>query len=248
LPCSKELYPIGFRAVGEGPALRPKVVCHYLLEKMRLAGITRAYIVLREGKWDIPAYLGDGKLVDMHLAYLMMDLPFGPPYTVDQAYPFVQHAVVAFGFPDILFGPDDAFARLLERRSATNADVVLGIMAAEDGQPGDRVELSQDGWVRSVIPKAADSPLPHVWICAVWSPTFTQFMHQHLVETIHGQRLDQPSAPVRAPEELTVGHVLQAALDNGLRVASVVFADEAFLDIGTPQDLVKAVYARGPER
>jgi glucose-1-phosphate thymidylyltransferase len=248
LPCSKELYPIGFRAVGEGPALRPKVVCHYLLEKMRLAGITRAYIVLREGKWDIPAYLGDGKLVDMHLAYLMMDLPFGPPYTVDQAYPFVQRAVVAFGFPDILFGPDDAFARLLERRSATNADVVLGIMAAEDGQPGDRVELGQDGWVRSVIPKAAKSPLPHVWICAVWSPTFTQFMHQHLVETIHGQRLDQPSAPVRAPEELTVGHVLQAALDNGLRVASVVFADEAFLDIGTPQDLVKAVYARGPER
>lgn len=42
LPGSKELYPIGFRSV-EGGSLRPKVVCHYLLEKMRLAGIRKAY-------------------------------------------------------------------------------------------------------------------------------------------------------------------------------------------------------------
>ncbi|MGH7410208.1 MAG: dTDP-glucose pyrophosphorylase, partial [Candidatus Methylomirabilis sp.] len=46
LPCSKELYPLGFRSVDEGRSLRPKVACHYLLEKMRAAGITRAYIVL----------------------------------------------------------------------------------------------------------------------------------------------------------------------------------------------------------
>jgi glucose-1-phosphate thymidylyltransferase len=39
LPCSKELYPIGFRAVGQGNEIRPKVVSHYLLEKMRLANI-----------------------------------------------------------------------------------------------------------------------------------------------------------------------------------------------------------------
>jgi glucose-1-phosphate thymidylyltransferase len=28
LPCSKELYPVGFRAVDDGRSLRPKVVCH----------------------------------------------------------------------------------------------------------------------------------------------------------------------------------------------------------------------------
>ena len=107
LPCSKELYPIGFRPVDQGHSLRPKVACHYLLEKMRLADVTKAYIILREGKWDIPAYLGDGKMLDMHLAYLMMYLPFGVPYTLDQAYPFVQDAMVTFGFPDIIFQPDD---------------------------------------------------------------------------------------------------------------------------------------------
>jgi glucose-1-phosphate thymidylyltransferase len=121
LPCSKELYPVGFRQVDEGRSLRPKVICHYLLEKMRLAGATKAYIVLRQGKWDIPAYLGDGTMLNMHLAYLMMHLPFGTPYTVDQAYPFVQDALVAFGFPDIIFQPDDAFVQLLARQAATEA-------------------------------------------------------------------------------------------------------------------------------
>ncbi len=43
LPCSKELYPIGFRLSDKERTSRPKVVCHYLLEKMQFAGITKAY-------------------------------------------------------------------------------------------------------------------------------------------------------------------------------------------------------------
>ena len=81
LPCSKEIFPVGFRKINEEEEVRPKAVCHYLLEKMRLAGVTKSFIILREGKWDIPTYLGDGTLLDMHLAYLMMGLPYGAPYT-----------------------------------------------------------------------------------------------------------------------------------------------------------------------
>ena len=95
---------MGFRPVDDTGTMRPKVVSHYLLEKMRLAGVSKAFVVLRDGKWDIPAYFGDGGMLDMNLAYLMMKLPYGAPYTADQAYPFLQHSLVAFGFPDILFG------------------------------------------------------------------------------------------------------------------------------------------------
>ena len=116
LPCSKELYPIGFQSIGAGCGARPKVVSQYLLEKMRLADIAEVYIVLRKGKWDIPEYFGDGKALSMHLAYLMMDLPFGVPYTLDQAYPFVKDSMVVFGFPDIIFQPDNAFANCLPAR------------------------------------------------------------------------------------------------------------------------------------
>ena len=71
LPCSKEIFPIGIQTNGRKKP-RPKVVCTYLLEKMSAAGITKAHIILRKGKWDIPAYLGDGSIVNMHLSYLIM--------------------------------------------------------------------------------------------------------------------------------------------------------------------------------
>ena len=123
LPCSKELYPIGY----DSRNFSPKVVSQYLLESMRIADIKKAYIILRKGKWDIPAYFGDGKMLDMHLGYLIMDLPYGVPYTLDQAYPFVKEAKVALGFPDIIFEPEDVFVRLLEKQKESNANIVLGL-------------------------------------------------------------------------------------------------------------------------
>ena len=122
---------MGFRQVDENGTVRPKVVSHYLLEKMRLAGANKAFIVLRDGKWDIPKYFGAGSMLDMNLAYLMMGLPYGAPYTADQAYPFLKNSLVAFGFPDILFGPDDAYCQLLQRQAAVHADIVLGLFPAD---------------------------------------------------------------------------------------------------------------------
>ena len=54
LPCSKELYPVGFCRYPDEKEGRPKVVCHYLLEKMRAAGITKAYIVHKGRKVGYP--------------------------------------------------------------------------------------------------------------------------------------------------------------------------------------------------
>jgi glucose-1-phosphate thymidylyltransferase len=75
---------------------------------MRVARITKAYVVISQGKWDIPAHFGDGTMLDTHLAYLMMGLPYGVPYTIDQAYHFVKDAVIAFGFPDMVFDAEES--------------------------------------------------------------------------------------------------------------------------------------------
>ena len=47
LPCSKELYPVGFRTVDNDKNHRPKVISHYLLEQMRVANVKKAYIIIR---------------------------------------------------------------------------------------------------------------------------------------------------------------------------------------------------------
>lgn len=228
LPCSKEIYPIGYDHSRDG---FPKAVCQYLLEKMRAAGVKNVYIVLREGKWDIPAYLRDGKMLDLNLAYLIMDAPFGVPFTIGQAFPFVQQAIVAFGFPDIFFNPHDTFVRLLDRLSHNDCDVVLGLFPADRPHKTDMVDVDPSGRVENIVIKPGKTNLELTWCVAVWTPVFTKFMHRHVkaVEPFAAQQ-----------KELFLGEVIQAAVNEGLRVEGVKVSDEPFIDIGTPDDLHRA--------
>jgi glucose-1-phosphate thymidylyltransferase len=267
LPCSKELYPVGFRAIDDDPPprnRRPKAVCHHILEKMQLAGVEKTFIVLRSGKWDIPAYLGDGTILGegpcrrhsasrsrnpMHLAYLMMRLPYGAPYTLDQAYPFVQDALIVFGFPDILFEPQDAFVQLIDHQATSSADVVLGLFPSDQPYKMDMVELEEGGAVRNIVIKPPESDLRYTWIIAVWTPAFTRYMHDYLAATL--ARADAGRADVRRlanGPELYVGDVIQAAINDDLRVEAVRFAEGLYLDIGTPSDLQRAVHQGGQLR
>lgn len=221
--------------------MRPKVVCHYLLEKMRLAGVSKAYIILRKRKWDIPAYLGDGSMLDMHLGYLILNLPFGVPYTLDQAYPFVQDAMVIFGFPDIIFQPDDAFVKLLTKQEASKADLVLGLFPAHQSHKMDMVEIGADGHILKIEIKPVRTHLSYTWIIAVWTPIFTHFMHKYLVSGQGTKVKYDANDGTEIQKEIFLGDIIQAAIQNDLRIDKVFFEDGRYLDIGTPEDMVKAV-------
>lgn len=228
LSCSKEIYPIGFDLSRGG---RPKTVCHFLLEKMRFAGIQKAYIVLREGKWDIPGYLRDGKIMGMHLAYLIMDVPFGVPFTIDQAFPFVGNAIIAFGFPDIFFESDNAFVKILNRLSTHHCDVVLGLFPSDRPEKTDMVDIDAEGRVKNIVVKPRQTEMDLTWGIAVWASTFTRFMHSKV-------KACKPS--VASKKELFIGDVIREAVCEGLCVEAVQVSDKSFLDIGTPDDLRRA--------
>ncbi len=239
LPCSKEIYPVGFRKIDKGRSLRPKAVCHYLLEKMRLAGAQKAYIVLRHGKWDIPSYLEDGKMLGMNLAYLMMDLPFGVPYTIDQAYPFVKDSLIVFGFPDILFQPEDAFIDLLNRQAESNANLVIGLFPTDQPQKMDMVDIDTDGKVRGIYIKPDQTSLCYTWIIAVWDFVFTDFLHHYLADIQKRYKPAITNAQIEELPELFLGDIIQAGIDHNLQVDSVLFPKGDCLDIGTSENLVK---------
>ncbi len=234
LPLSKELYPIGFQNDINTNQLRPKVVSHYLLEKMQLAGINQAYFILRPGKWDIPGYFGDGTMLSMNLGYLIMGLPHGVPFTLDQAYPFVQDAIVALGFPDILFQPEDGFARILTRLVTSHADVVLGLFPTDQPYKAGMVDFDAAGRVHLVVEKPPQSSLRYMWGIAVWTPAFTEFLHMHILSLKARSNLSQLP-------ELPIGNVIQSAIEQGLHVEAEALENGSYLDIGTPNDLVRAV-------
>lgn len=244
LPCSKELLPIGFKDKEQGSRLQLKVVSHYLLENMRRANVSKAFIILREGKWDIPAYFGDGKILNIDLAYLTIDLSFGVPYTLDQAYPFVRNKLVAMGFPDVLLKPQNSFVRLLKKQMETNSDVVLGLYRTDHPHKMDVVDLKKDGSIKSISVKPSKSSkakLRYAWQTAVWKPVFTEYLHSFVAE--HKKRFIANSS-IEAKEkaqELFVGDVLKAAIKDKLNINSVMFSKGNCLDIGTSEDLIKAL-------
>lgn len=235
LPFSKELYPIGLRSFDDG-STRPKAAIQYLLEKMRRAEITRAYLMLRAGKWDIPGYLLEGNVVDMRLAYLVVASTRGVPFTLDLAYPFVREALVAFGFPDLLFEAGDAFAALLRTQMIEGGDVVLGLFRGDDPGRMDMVDVDERGNVRQVLVRPAATRLTWTWGIAVWTPVFTRYLHEYA---------GRASAPAAAEMEPQVGDVIQAAVETGLRVRAIRISDGPLVDIGTPDGLARVV-ARFP--
>ncbi|HTE34586.1 MAG TPA: hypothetical protein VK666_29610 [Chryseolinea sp.] len=236
LPCSKELFPIGWQ-VDDAGNKKPKVVSHYLLDKYKAAGVSKIYFILRKGKWDIPQYYGDGAMTGMDLAYLIMNLPHGHPFTIDQAFPFIKDNMVAFGYPDILFEPHDAFSRLLAKQVATNASVVLGIFPITPDQRWvDLLSFHEDQKIKSIA-RADSNPLDQRlgWAIALWSPEFSLFMHQFLNDAVKANTFTAAGG-----KEYTMNHLFQAVLDKGLSIESVVFESGFVLDVGTPDDMIAA--------
>jgi glucose-1-phosphate thymidylyltransferase len=232
LPCSKEVYPIGFIKDVEGNIKSPKVACHFLLEKMKLAGATEVFIVLGKGKWDIPDYLGNGDLFDIDIAYLIQGIPYGAPFTVDQAYPFVKDSIIVFGYPDVLFEPQSAFLSLISKLEECGADIILGIFPADKPQKVDMIDMNRYGRIREIVIKPKETKLKYAWGIAVWTPIFSYFMHRYL---------DKIKDMYPSKSELYMGNVIQAAILEGMRVEGMLVSERPLLDIGTGDDLLEAV-------
>lgn len=238
LPCSKEILPVGLQAMIDLRASRLKVVSHYLLECLQKADIRKGYIVIRQGKWDIPAYWGCGGMLGMNLAYVVIEGSSGPPDTIDRAYPFVKDKIVAFGFPDIIIRPKEVFAKLLDRLNYSGSDVVLALFPAHDSKAMDMIDIDAALRVRAIHLKPRTTRLRYAWLCAVWTPIFTEFLHQFLCRVKQGEKAGVVgNRRIDAQGDIPVGVVLKEAVEAKLKVEGVTFATGRYIDIGTPQAL-----------
>jgi len=201
------------------------------MEKFTYAGITKGIMIIREEKWDIPNTIGNGKCINMEIAYQMLNVSHGTAYTIDQAYPFTNDKIVAIGFPDILFSPDDAYSQILNVLANTEADVVLGLFPVEKPEKVDMVEVNQSNDVTDIVIKPKMSDLKLAWGIAVWKPSFSKFLHEYILT--HQHKKSDP--------EIFIGDVIKLAITQGLSIKAKQVSDEAFLDIGTPDDLSKAI-------
>ena len=233
IPCSKEVMPIGFQKMANGQEA-PRVISQNTVDAYLKAGASKILFIIRKGKWDIPNYYGDGSDFGTQMAYLIMNRPYGIPYTLDQANSFVQDAITLLGFPDMLVDPGDAYRHLVDHLKAVDADVVLGLFPILDEvqkSKSDMVEIDANGEVLDIQVKPASTQLHYSWGMAAWKPEFANFMHEYIKED-EKKFLENPDAPETYP-----GHVILAAAKAGMKVSSVCFDEGSFVDLGTPVKL-----------
>ncbi|HVS14244.1 MAG TPA: NTP transferase domain-containing protein [Thermoanaerobaculia bacterium] len=224
---SKELLPIGFERRPDGSS-RPRPAIAYLLDGLAAAGVERVLVALRAGKWDLPAYLADGAERGMALAYVVLEHSPHVLATVAAALPWTEGREVALGFPDILFRPADAYARILARLRTTDAELVLGLFPTGQCEKTDMVELGPEGRPVALAIKQPDRGLRYTWSIAAWSPGFSRWLAAF-------------AAGAPRDREVHFGEAIQAAIERGRRVEAVVFDDGDYLDVGTADDLERAM-------
>jgi glucose-1-phosphate thymidylyltransferase len=230
LPCSKEIYPIGtFKKVVEDQIIQyPKPVIAYLIERLILAGVQKTIITTSKEKSDILRLLGDGSAFNMHLAYLIQEENNGMPYALNLAHPWVNDSIILFGMPDTIFFPENAFVTLLDRLISTKADLTLGLFPTDKPSKFGMVNFDNKGNFIYTIDKPDSTDLKFMWGIACWGYNFNSFMNEYIKNHLE-------------TKELVLGTVIQAAHDSGLRVNVLPFFDGAYYDIGTPEDLQKAI-------
>jgi len=212
---SKELLRFGGGQKGGKP------VISHVLSCMKLAGVNDVIVVLRDGKQDIVEYLKSGEWNHINIEFETTPGTSGVPETVALGLGDVRSRSVIFGFPDILFEPRDAFVTLIKRLEDSTADVVLGLFPTDNPKKMDMVETDDSGRVLDIQIKPDSTTLDLTWILAAWKPSFSDY----IAANHDGAHL---------------GHVLQLAMADGLQIESESFDEGRSLDIGTPDDLVRA--------
>lgn len=222
---SKEILPLPSHLCVEGQ----EVVADHLLRRFAVASIRRALLLLRPGKDDIREGLGPNRL-GVGLTYVDVGTTGSIVETLCRARSEIGDRIVALGFPDVLFEPEDAYRPLLDRLDGGGADAVLGLFPVTDPERSDIVEVDADGLVRSIRVKDRDAGSGYGWMIAAWRPVVSRFL----------ERWWSGEAAKASIRELYPGDMLQAAAKEGLRVDTVRFPGGVCLDIGTPEGLAAA--------
>ena len=109
----QRVLPVGLRRIVDG-SWRPKVVSHYLLEKMREGGVQQGVFYFAKRQVGYPGILRQRHCVWNRFGLFDHGKAVRSTLYSRSGLSVCAQTTVAVGFPDILFEPRDAFARALD--------------------------------------------------------------------------------------------------------------------------------------
>ena len=221
----KELFPLTLERNNLYGTWLPKTAIEYSLQLLSNANIARCMVVVGESKFEIVRYLGNGDYHNISISYLFQRVAAGMCQAIDLSFPWLNDHIVCLCMPDTIIYPATAVEETLLLLKNLKADVALGAFKTNTPERFGPVKLKDDGYtVEEVYDKPSYTDLKNTWGLACWKPSFSSFLHEYL------------KAHHSSDTEITLGSVLQSALEHGFSVVCKQFATE-YVDIGTPQGL-----------
>jgi glucose-1-phosphate thymidylyltransferase len=214
----KELLPVLYLRDPNTGSDSPVVAAEYALHAMRLAQITRCYIVIGDSKLELVCWLRDGASLGLSLAYLHQPCPNSLAYSLDFATPWLDTSYVCLALPDTVFLSWDALSLLQAAALQQPSDLLLGVFPTTQPTRLAPVQLTPNGKVLAVFEKPSRTTLSNTWGLAVWSPHFTDFLH----DMVRTGRFDGKS----------VSHIFDTATNRGFTVNAIEFANDRYIDLG----------------
>jgi dTDP-glucose pyrophosphorylase len=216
LGCSKELLPVGSRAVDN--VERPKAVAEYLVERMIAAGAEQICMVISAEKTDLIRYFSE-RTYAAEIFYVLQRKPLGLCDSLFRAESFARHHdCVLIGLPDTIWFPENGYRQSLAVLERTSADVSLLLFPVTSPAAFDAVVFDDFGYVKEVEVKRSDAH-SH-WIWGAVTTTGSAFRDLKLLWDS------------RHREDEYLGYLLNAYIAAGNSVRSVC-AGEVYMDVGT---------------
>jgi dTDP-glucose pyrophosphorylase len=216
LGCSKELLPVGSRAVDN--VERPKAVAEYLVERMIAAGAEQICMVISAEKTDLIRYFSE-RTYAAEIFYVLQRKPLGLCDSLFRAESFARHHdCVLIGLPDTIWFPENGYRQSLAVLERTSADVSLLLFPVTNPAAFDAVVFDDFGYVKEVEVKRSDAH-SH-WIWGAVTTTGSAFRDLKLLWDS------------RHREDEYLGYLLNAYIAAGNSVRSVC-AGEVYMDVGT---------------
>lgn len=223
----KELLPVAYVVDDETSTARPIPVVNLSLRALREAGVRRCAVTVSERKPELMRFLGDGSDFGLKLAYVQQSTPSGLTVAVDMAYEWVKGCYSCLLLPDTIVRPLGAMSRLRQVMERDHPDLVLGVFPTAVPEQLGPVRFDRDNVVSEVLDKPAVTDLYNTWAMAIWSPAFADLVHEFVAN------------PTTAGKPL--GEIFNFAVQGGMKVKAVHFAEGSFVDIGTVRGLSQMV-------
>jgi glucose-1-phosphate thymidylyltransferase len=242
----KELLPISYEPDDTG-GMRARAVAEYAIEAIRLAEVMRVLLVVAPWKMDIVSYVGDGRQFGVDVGYLYQQDARGLPPALDLASPWCHGCHTVFALPDTIFQPRDALRTLRALYLDERADLALAVFPTPEPHRLGPVVLT-GRQVARVLDKPAVPPAANTWGAGIWNDAFTALLHDSTSTSTSAASTAGAAGAADGGREPVLGDVFERAIHEGMRVVGLEFRDGSFVDIGTPDGMLRCLTGAKPAK